>query len=597
MPINEAILTQIRSQAVAVEREHVQRLIASYRRVHDRLRGQADTLLAQLEAKRAKGQEIGKTEIRKMERYRYLMRSVEGEMQKFAAVIEAETQSGQVEMAHLATRQSAALVEASFSAVPPPVRADIMATFGVMPNEAVEALVEALQEDSALWTRTLSRYGAEAARGIGDTLVASVVAGKGPRATARDMRRAFGLPLSDALKISRTEHLRAHRLATLTSYRQNAHVVKGWIWHAELGPRTCMSCIAQHGSQFPLTETLDDHPNGRCAMVPVTVSFEELGLRGLPETRPDIENGEDWFGRQPEEVQRAMMGPGKFEAWQAGQFQFSQLTAERRDPDWGRTLGEASLKSILGAPSVVIRKAREPRLPPRIPVSHALELGKVPGMRSKIGKPVRDTIRIIDDVHGDGELSKIPVTIESGRVRLGGYYRRGSRPVKIGISRKSFAPHLDFAHEIGHFLDHEGIGKGAFASQSIADPFLADAPGLRGIKPLMDRIKASKAYKQLEGMKQAKPRQVESTLGHVITYKPDARYIEYLQSPQELFARAYSQWVAVRSKDRRLLGDLNQWRGRYKGLPFEYATQWTDRDFKPIGQAFDALFGALGWLR
>ena len=281
MPINEAILAKMRSQFVAVEAGHAKRLMAAYRRVYGRLRNQADTLLGELQAKQAKGQELGKGEIRRMKRYRYLLRSVEGEMSRFAAVIEAEVQMGQVEIGGLGVRQSVELVEASFSAVPTPIRADIMATFGVMPNEAVEALVGALREDSALWMRTLSRYGTEAARGIGDTLVASVVAGKGPRATAREMRRAFGLPLSDALKISRTEHMRAHRLATLTSYRQNAHVVKGWIWHSALIPgRTCMSCVNLHGTRHPLSETLDDHPAGMCAMAPETISFEELAARG-----------------------------------------------------------------------------------------------------------------------------------------------------------------------------------------------------------------------------------------------------------------------------------------------------------------------------
>lgn len=349
MPINQAILAQMRSQFVAVERGHARRLVAGYRRVYHRLRGEADALLADLQAKRATGQELGKSEIRRMKRYQYLLRSVEGEMQKFAAVIEAETQAGQFDIAGLGVRQSVELVEASFSTVPSPVRADIMATFGVMPVEAVEALVGALQEDSPLWMRTLSRYGTEAARGIGDALVASVVAGKGPRVTAREMRRAFGLPLSDALTISRTEHMRAHRLATLTSYRQNAHVVKNWIWHSALIPgRTCMSCVAMHGTRHPLSETLDDHPVGMCAMAPETISFEELGLRGLAETRPDIEMGEDWFVRQPQDVQRAMMGEAKFSAWQDGAFEFAQLSARREDPDWGVTYSEASLKALLG---------------------------------------------------------------------------------------------------------------------------------------------------------------------------------------------------------------------------------------------------------
>ena len=42
--------------------------------------------------------------------------------------------------------------------------------------------------------------------------------------------------------------------------------------------RVCCSCLALHGTEFPLDETLDDHPNGRCAMIPVTPSWSDLGF-------------------------------------------------------------------------------------------------------------------------------------------------------------------------------------------------------------------------------------------------------------------------------------------------------------------------------
>jgi len=238
-------------------------------------------------------------------------------------------------------------VEASFTQLPP--EAQIMATFNRLPSEAVEALVAALQESSPLYTKTLAAFGKDAARGIGDELLTHLVKGKNPVAAARAMHKAWGTPLTRALTISRTEMLRAYRGASLASYRANAHIVKSWIWFANLDESTCMSCVALHGTEFPLTESMDDHPNGRCCPVLKTVTMKELGLEGLPETGLDISPGDgvEWFKKLPEAQQRDMMKAGKYEAWKAGKFELSQLSRATVHPDWGRMFSETPLRELV----------------------------------------------------------------------------------------------------------------------------------------------------------------------------------------------------------------------------------------------------------
>ena len=129
-------------------------------------------------------------------------------------------------------------------------------------------------------------------------------------------------PLQDALRLARTTMIYAQRQGTRAIYARNG--VTHWLWSANLGnPRTCLMCIAMHGTRHPISEVLNDHHNGRCAMTPKTPSWSDLGYVG---DDPQIETGVQWFGRQPEAVQRAAMGPGLFAAWQAGDFEFSPDT-------------------------------------------------------------------------------------------------------------------------------------------------------------------------------------------------------------------------------------------------------------------------------
>jgi len=109
-----------------------------------------------------------------------------------------------------------------------------------------------------------------------------------------------------------------------------------------------MSCVAQHGQEFNYDETLNDHHNGRCVPVPKTISYRDLGL-DLPDPVAPFETGEQWFARQPEAVQRQMMGVGKYEAWRGEKFDFRELSqiSKREDPVYGYLRVETPLKDLV----------------------------------------------------------------------------------------------------------------------------------------------------------------------------------------------------------------------------------------------------------
>lgn len=190
----------------------------------------------------------------------------------------------------------------------------------------------------------------DAGAAVKKALIVGVATGQNPRTVARMIRQELGGNLVRALTISRTEMLRSYREASYRSAQVNKDILSHWVWHSALQARSCMACIALHGSKHPVDERMDDHVNGRCTQIFITKSWEEiLGGKGadIPDTRPQVEMGTDWFARQPESVQRQMMGPAKYAAWKAGEFDLKDLLNRNRSSVWGTTRSEKSLKQVL----------------------------------------------------------------------------------------------------------------------------------------------------------------------------------------------------------------------------------------------------------
>jgi hypothetical protein len=59
--------------------------------------------------------------------------------------------------------------------------------------------------------------------------------------------------------------------------------------------------------------------------------------------------GEAYFNSLSAAEQKALLGPGKYDAWQAGKFSFSQLATTHTDEVYGEMRSVASLAQLLGA--------------------------------------------------------------------------------------------------------------------------------------------------------------------------------------------------------------------------------------------------------
>lgn len=79
--------------------------------------------------------------------------------------------------------------------------------------------------------------------------------------------------------------------------------------------------------------------NCRCTAIPVVRGKGSLSW----------ETGEQWFRRQDAPMQRQILGPGRYSAWQAGRFDLEDTVTRREDATWGASLVPTPLRDLLAA--------------------------------------------------------------------------------------------------------------------------------------------------------------------------------------------------------------------------------------------------------
>lgn len=331
MPDTRTVLElaqQLRAQVDSRDAAALGRLARAYAKIANRLQDKIDLLI----------REIGDLEnptagqVARMARYRSLLRDANAELsayQGFARVEINDLADRAIASGALDARKMAAIQYGDVS---------LEAGFNYLPNEAIKAMLGFIQPDSPLYQR-LDQLGPTTAARVGDALLEGIGLGYNPTKVARQINNALGMGLTDAMRMARTAHLYAYREANRATYIANADVVEGWIWYAELDG-ACPSCIAMHGTFHTSDERLNDHHNGRCTQIPKVIGRDN----------PVDQTGVDWFKNLPEEQQRKILGPAKFEAWSSGQVTIPDLVAVHEDDVYGAMRHEASLKS-LGVPA------------------------------------------------------------------------------------------------------------------------------------------------------------------------------------------------------------------------------------------------------
>lgn len=335
-----ALAAMQRAERAQLEADAASRLLTAYGQAWDAISRDLAALTRSIEAARRAGTPLTADWLRRERRYTALLSQIEAQITGLAARAGPLVRQQQTAAIAAAQRHAEELARAALGPPPP----GVVVAWDRVPVEALQALIGNLGDGQPLGT-LLARFGPEARVAADRALTTALIRGQGPRVAARALQQAVeGMGRNRALSVARTETLRAYRAASIANYAQN-DVVIGWRWLAAHGKRTCLACLGRDGQVFEKSKPFPAHTNCRCTTTPVCRSWESLGYPGIPEPAQP-ETGADWFARQSEATQRAMLPVGAWGPFQRGEIALSDFIEEGSNR-WGAYTVQRPLYAVL----------------------------------------------------------------------------------------------------------------------------------------------------------------------------------------------------------------------------------------------------------
>lgn len=285
--------------------------------VQDGLERSIAKLAEQVSKQVAQGKPPTESQLWEMERYQALLAQTRQQVTHYNAYAERAIAEAQRAAMQLGLAQADAAIEAT----------GLRLSFARLPVDAVEAMVAILGEDSPVHDLLRNAY-PDAVEGMNRALLNAIAQGWNPRETARAMRDGLDVGLTRALRIARTEQIRAWRESSMARYRQSG-VVTGYKRICAKGERTCIACLLLDGTHYDVESDLDDHVNGRCSQIPEVVGFEP----------PEWETGREWFDDLDGDAQERILGADAYERWQDGDIELNDLVQRTHSETWGDSIG------------------------------------------------------------------------------------------------------------------------------------------------------------------------------------------------------------------------------------------------------------------
>ena len=284
-------------------------------------------LAFEMARRRDAGEVITQQMVWRAERYKTIKAQLQTEVKKYNkdyAVTTIENAQRQYAGAGIQAAQDA--IVASY---PSP----LSASFNKVNIGAVESMIGFAGDGSPLYSLLKNDY-PEAVDGLTQALVNGLARGLGPGQIGRDMADGMGMGLDRALLIARTEAARSYRTASTEQYRQSG--VVGSFMRLVKKATACAGCLMLDGELFDTADELDDHPRGKCMVIPV--------VEGV--APPQWQKGQDWFLEQSEEEQKRILGPQKWQAWQDSGLPVSALAKHNHSSVWGSSPRPATISEI-----------------------------------------------------------------------------------------------------------------------------------------------------------------------------------------------------------------------------------------------------------
>jgi hypothetical protein len=338
----EQAIARARRALLSVEERAAAAITGAYQPVIDGLRDNLAALAALL---KAAGYPVDAGWLDRQDRYRRLLTDLETDLAVVAGAASTEIEQAQRDAIALGEEHAPALTLAALGPGPTGGR-DAVHDMFEPPSAALAADVVGRATNGVPLGLLLLDVAQEGAQQTRDTLQAAVSARLHPTVVTAVALEEAREPLTRTLTLHRTETLGAYRRATSVAYQQSS-VVEGWRWYATPGSeRTCIVCLAMHGTLHPVTEPFASHPACRCVALPEVASWEDLGFPGVPDHRPSIETGTEAFARLTRPEKLHVVGAAKLALLDAGRITLMDLVRPTYSRRWGPGLREATLTEL-----------------------------------------------------------------------------------------------------------------------------------------------------------------------------------------------------------------------------------------------------------
>jgi hypothetical protein len=332
-------VTKLRAAQAAQEAAELQRLVDAYAAIDRAARREAEALALKLmDTYASTGKVPTEAQIMRLSRYREMMDGIQQELEQYQSFMKIELRSQSAMAITEGERAARTLAELAAREM------GIKAQFQALEPAQIEQLIGFLDPRGPLYKR-LGELGGWTSEQVSQSILQGVGMGLNPKTTAAMLTKtlsdgvtsALGMGLTDALRTMRTCQLWSFREASRASYTANSDVVSGWTWLAELDQDTCATCVSMSGTTHTNDEVLDGHWNCRC--VPVPIIFGQNAVE---------QSGSDWFDQQDETMQRAILGPGKYDAWKDNKFTLADVPIQKENDTYGTMRFEKTLQELIG---------------------------------------------------------------------------------------------------------------------------------------------------------------------------------------------------------------------------------------------------------
>jgi hypothetical protein len=310
-----------------LDRSQATRLLQSWVQAMGGVNSEMDLLANEMAQRVAEGKPTKLWHLHRMERYQSLMRQMGQQVNRYTDVATGDVSQAQQLMARLGLEHSQGLIDMQTES--------LLAQFDRLGVGAFEHMIGNAGDGSPL-ASLFADMPKQTGQAVTDALLKGSGLGWHPTKTAQAMKNAAGLTYQRSVLIARTEQLRVYRETTRQQYIAS-ELVEGYRRVSSKSVRTCIACLMTDGKFFPLTVPFEEHPNGRCTAIPMVKERGSISW----------ESGEDWFRRQDVAIQQQIMGPKRFEAWQAGKFKLGDIVTKRVDSTWGNSYVPTPLSELV----------------------------------------------------------------------------------------------------------------------------------------------------------------------------------------------------------------------------------------------------------